>query len=750
MTHPSWIKLRWLLSSMVIIPSTFSAAQSLPGPASPSTLPSPQTAVEDPLTTLQSADATQGARDIAAIRLIGPRDPAKDPIAVDLLTSGSKETRVAIARAIASVSWASADFVDPLESLLRGRDPAPAGAAAIALGLYRDNPEVMQELIVQAKSDRSEDFREPAIRALAEFSQKGAADALLYLMQHEDPDPSVRDAIREAAGNALLQMTGRSDLDHDSSRWAAWWQQNNQLPDDQFHDAIIRGRGDAFENEITQHRALENAADDFLRSDFWSAPPEKRSAILFSYLQSSAPEIRALGAELVYSSAGSTGTPPAGTIEQTRLLLADPSPEVRAAAARALSTDADSAADLVAQLTREQDDLVRVRLIKSLAPMHDVHAIAQMVKLVGKGASIPVRVSAADGIGEGSDIINSDPQLKAQAIQALKDAMDGTDVPDQQHLREAIVGAMAAMHDSSLVDVFRNLLASQGESPGVRASALVGLGSLPNSTQFAPEILPNLDDNDYHMRLAAIEALQRPPSPVPDSYITKLLSKMNDDGNDQVQAAAWNELKHWADLPDMDEGGLSFLADGLKSQPARELLIRQKLCDRLAQDVQKGTPAASGHPAAQELAEEQQTVGDLLANPPIDKPLDAAIQYRAALQYWKANQGGVDVINRLCGEITGALLAGKSWDEAATFASGIVKQYGKDPDLMVTSQTVATEFIVAVEKLQDSSDPGAYSDAILLLDTVQKMNPPLPPDFADQLASRRAAIEAKHAASSKP
>jgi HEAT repeat protein len=546
-------------------------------------------------------------------------------------------------------------------------------------------------------------------------------------------------------------MTGRSDLDHNSSRWAQWWEKVGSLPDDKFQEAIIHGRGDALQAQFAAHRALQNATDDFLRNDFWSASPEKRSAILLSYLQSSAPEIRALGAELVLASAAATGTPPAGTIQQTRLLLGDPSAEVRAAAATALSADVDSAPDLVAQLAREPDDLVRVRLINSLAPFEDVHAIEQMLNLVGPGASDSVRIAAANGIRQGGEVINKDPAMKKQAMQALKYALQGTDVPGEQNLRTAIVGALAAIHDDSLSDLFRTLL-SKDEPLGVRAYALVGLGNLPNSAPFAGEIARQLDDMDsFQMRLAAIQALRHPPfSPIPISYITKLLNMMNGDPNDQVRAAAWDELQFWATLPEMDETGMSSLADGLKLQPANELLIRKKLCDRLTQDMQNGANASENHSAAKDLAEEQQTVGDLQMSPAINHPEEAAESYRAALEYWKSNQGGAGVIDRLSGNITHALLAAKRWDDAATFAAVIVKQYGKNPDLMVTSETVGREFISAVQNLEDSSDPSSYADATAILDALQKMDPPLPGDFPDQLSSLRSAIEAKHAASSKP
>jgi HEAT repeat protein len=681
---------------------------------------------------------------MAAIRLIAWREPTARPVVVYFLTNGSAPAKVAVSRALGSVGWEDQEFIGPLSSLLRGRDPVPAAAAALALGRYTDNSEVLQALRVQAMSDRA-DIRQPVIRALGAFSQKPAAETLIYILQHDDSD-----AIREAAGDALIQMTGRSDLDHSSSQWAQWWEKNGSASDDKFQDAIIRGRGQAFEDQVAAHRALQNAADDFLRADFWSAPSEKRAAILLSYLQSSAPEIRALGAELVYSSATATGAPP-GTIQQTRLLLGDPSVEVRAAAATALSADPDSATDLIAQLAREPDDLVRVRLINSLAPFQDVRALQQMLKLVGPGASQAVRIAAANGIREGCDVINKDPAMKKQAIQALKDAIQGTDAPDQQNLRIAIVGALAAIHDDSLSDLFRALLAPN-EPLGVRANALVGLGNLPNSAPFAGEIARHLDDMDaFQMRLAAIQALRHPPfSPIPISYINTLLNMMNGDPNDQVRAAAWDELQYWAQLPDMDETGISTLADGLKSQPANELLIRQKLCDRLALDVQNGANAAGNHSAANELAAQQQTVGDLLMSSAINHPREAADAYRAALDFWKSNQGRPDVINRLCGDIVDALLAAKRWDDAAAFASGIVKTYGNDPNLRVTSETVGREFVFAVQNMQDSSDPASYVDATALLDAVQKMNPPLPADFPDQLASLRSAIEAKHAASSRP
>ncbi len=135
--------------------------------------------------------------------------------------------------------------------------------------------------------------------------------------------------------------------------------------------------------------------------------------------------------------------------------------------------------------------------------------------------------------------------------------------------------------------------------------------------------------------------------------------------------------------------------------------------------------------------------------PTLNRPAEAAEQYRMALEYWKANNGDVDVINRLVGNVEHSLLAAKRWDDAADFAAGSIKDWGDDPKLKVTSQTVARELVDAAKNLE-SNDPNAYGDAMELFDAVSKMDPPLPADFRDQLTLTREALEAKHAATSKP
>ena len=726
---------------MAALPLRVASAQTLPTSA-PS---GDESTVQDPVKVLQNDDLSlsQNSRDLAALRLISAKDASSIATIVDLLSNGPLLSRLAVARALGSVAWPEPEFIDPLATLLRGRDQASVTAAAEALRQYPDNGDVLQQLIVQAKSDRPADIRLPVIRALGAFTQKQAAQALIDLQQHDE-----NDQIEAAAGDGLIEMTGLESLDHDPVRWGEWFVKNQGLSEADFRKVIISSRGDAFEDREARHKELQDAADELLRNNFWRAMAGERAAILLSYLQSPAPEIRSLGAELVYLSATANGAPP-GTIQQTRMLLTDPSPEVRAAAAAALSADFDSAADLAAQLAREQDDVVRVRLINSLAPFSNLRAIDQMLNLAGSGASHAVRIAAVDGIRQGADVINAPPATKAKAIEVLTSALHDTDVPGQPKLREAVTGALAAMRDDSLFDTFRQLVAPT-EPLGVRANALIGIGSLPSASTHAFEIARNLDDDEYQLRLAAVQAMGLSPQPMAIQFISKLMDRMNQDGNDQVRAAAWTVLKSWAQSPVIPESSLATMADGLSHDPGKEVFVREKLRDRLGEDAQNGPDDAKRRLAAQDRASQAQDIGDLLMAAALNRPGQAAEQYRAALEYWKANNGGVDVINRLCGNVEQSLLAAKRWDDAADFAAGIIKDWGNDPNLKVTSQTVARAIVGTAGSLAESNDPNAYSDAMDLFDAVNKMNPPLPSDFLDALTPKRATIEARHAASSKP
>ena len=319
----------------------------LPRLAGAQTFPAPDfgtaTPVRLPQDILNDLNSTQDARNGAALQLIAPQDSQAHADVLAVFRDGPDKSKLAMALALGTVSWPQPDFEQPLLALLSGRDPVAASAAARALMQYHDDPQVMNTLIDQARqTGRPPATRLAVIQALASFAHQPSAQQLVDLLEHGDSD-----AICEGAGDALIEMTARTDLDHNAKLWAQWWDKNKgpAVTDQAFHDMIIRQRGEAFAAQLAQYNAFRAATEDLLRRNFWSAPRDKQTGILLGYLQSPAPQIRVIGAKLVLESA-TVGAPAPAIIQETQRLLSDPSAEVRAAAASALSADYASASAL--------------------------------------------------------------------------------------------------------------------------------------------------------------------------------------------------------------------------------------------------------------------------------------------------------------------------------------------------------------------------------------------------------------------
>ena len=402
----------------------------------------------------------------------------------------------------------------------------------------------------------------------------------------------------------------------------------------------------------------------------------------------------------------------------------------------------------MAQLGRETDDVVKVRILRALGSP-DLLAINQMLNLVGPAQSDMVRIAAADGIRSGSKTINGDPKLKQSAIDTLTNILPGTEVPGEENLRTAIVGALSQISDQQLSAVFAPLILPT-ESVPVRANALLGLGNLPNPASYGGQIARTLEDQSPALRVAAAEALRHvPPGP---SLILAMLNHLTGDSDDNVRSKAWSVLLDWAREPDLDEAYLSQIVGGLQNDPAKELAVQQILCDRLAADAQNAKLSDDQRKtAAQNLAEQQQNLGDICMKPAVNLFLKAADAYQTALDYWKKNNGQPEVIKKLCEGIASAYLSARRWNDAANFAAGVVRDYSNDPNLRQVPVQVALVFRgVANSYLMNSQDPAAYTDAMAMLDAVEKMSPALPGSNPEILQTIRQRIEARHAAPAPP
>jgi HEAT repeat protein len=709
----------------VLLPPHIAFAQ-VPPPAS--TQPSAST--DWALATLGDPSAAKESRELAAERLVASHSDQIRPVLVEFL-GHDHGAQLAVAQALGSVYWGDTAFIDPLEALLGNRDPTLAGAAATALGQYNNNDEVLKRLISAVQSNPSDDVRAPLVRAIAVFNQKSAAQALIDLL-HSDS------RISAAAIDALIDMTGQDDLGHDTRRWEDWWEQNGARPEASFEADIRAQRAAAFERRVARQNHTDDVVSRLLNDLYVAARPEQRQEMLIQYLRSPDPKIRVLGANLLHDSRDEPGRAWPAAMKEVRGMLGDVSPDVRAAAADALDNDADSAGAMVSQLAQEPQDSVRVSLIHSLAPLHDPAAIVLMIKFVESDPSLGVRTEAAEGIRQGADVVMKDPQLKHRAIEALRKLLDGAQRPGTQEARVKAAAALASLRDDSLLELFLKLVGPR-EPVRVRAVAVRALADLPNPTEVVQTIASFLNADEPDIRLAAVQAMGDLPEPRPD-YMSNLVERMSDPRGD-IRGAAWAALQNWIAEP-MAETDLKALADALRPDPVKQLLVLQKLRDRLANDVQNAPPGEQRQAAGGQLAEQQQNIGDLEMN--LNQPNDAAEQYRAALQYWQSNPDtSPEVIQRLCRDVVAAELEAKNWSEAAGFASSAIKQYSVDmPPIM---EMVGAPFKLKADQLRESSDPGAFEQAMALFDAVDKMDPPLQSIYKNALQSDRQDIETKHA-----
>jgi len=720
----SWTGAIWWLA--VVLPPNIGFAQ-----ASPPASTNPTAATDSAVAVVQDSNAPKESRELAAERLVASRSDQIRPVLVTFLTN-DHGSQLAVAQALGSIYWADPAFVEPLEALLGGRDPTLAVAAATALGQYSNNDDVLNHLISAVQSNPSDDVRVPIIRAIAAFNQKPAAKTLIDLL-HGDS------RVVGAAIDALIDMTGQDDLGHDTRRWEQWWEQNGIRSEASFEADVRAQRAAAFERRVARQNHTDDVVNRLLNDLYVAAKPEQRQEMLIHYLRSPDPKIRVLGANLLHDSRDEPGRAWPAAMKEARGMLGDVSPDVRAAAADALDNDADSAAAMVSQLAQEPQDSVRVALIHSLAPLHDPAAIVLMVKYVASDPSLAVRAEAAEGIRQGAEVVMRDPQLKQRAIDALRNLLDSSQTPGTQEGRVNAAAALASLRDKGLLDLFVKLL-DRREPVRVRAVAVRALADLPDPSPIVPTIASSLNADEPDIRLAAVQAMGDLPEPRPD-YMSNLVDRMMNDTRGDIRAAAWAALQNWIAEP-MAEPDLKALADSLRGDPAKQLLVLQKLRDRLATDVQNAPPGPQRQAVGGQLAEQQQNIGDLEMT--LHQPNDAAQQYRAALQYWQSNPDtSPEVIQRLCHDVVAAELDAKNWNEAASFASGAIKQYSVDmPPIM---EMVGAPFKLKADELGESNDPGAFEQAMGLFDAVDKMNPPLQSIYKNDLQSDRQDIETKHA-----
>lgn len=228
---------------------------------------------------------------------------------------------------------------------------------ADAIGAYP--PSVLPRLIERLNHQKGEASEKIAlITALSRFTEIEVVDQLINCLE-----PSVEPAVRSAALDALVDVTG-ADHGDSMTRWQAWWR-NNRL---QGRDGLIRRkirrlereRNEAIVRIQTLQRDVAALTSDLLTAvnrNYTLTDPEQRNVLLLSLLQNPRTAVRRLGLDLVEQRVLNAEPLSSEVVATLAKLVSDPAPSLRPLAVRRYAlVDAAQAARLVGPMLAETSD----------------------------------------------------------------------------------------------------------------------------------------------------------------------------------------------------------------------------------------------------------------------------------------------------------------------------------------------------------------------------------------------------------
>ncbi len=608
----------------------------------------------------------QETREQAAARLVSRSTKEADQILMRSLRFGRQATQIAVAKALASDPTPEAEFIGPLGDLLGTGQITDAAAQALAT--FRSDSEARQKLVQFAGNTTNRpDERISAIRAMGKLADKSVAEQLVGLFS----DNSV--LIRDAATDALIEMTGLTRYGRDVQQWMRWWQDNrNKSPGQWTTDLLTRNvrRTADLENKLLR---LRKPAEAFIRELYTDAtvPEADRNAKIIKHLQSESEDVRAIAAHIVYERAArsASGKIPDPILEVLRGMIGDSSAEVRVEVALALGTAADTVAvsALLAQLQQEPEPEVRTAIIKAMGPSRDIKTLKPLLDLL-KDPSFGVAKAAADALRDlGPDLRKPENAERAEMVaQRLLDRLRGIEGVGSESLRVSVVEAMGGTGHKSAVMLTTYYALLNDQNPLVRIGSLRGL-SIIGDPDSASALLRRLDDPDRSVRMEAIKALGQTAGFEHANEIGKHLSEEREPDAD-VRDRVWEVLAKLCEKGSVTElkrlvaqftppNGRTDTAVLRNRRLAIQTIIEAKLVDAGRDE---------------DLAIHRQNLGETLAL--LEKYDEAAVKFREAADYWLAAKRRPDIVDHLVLQLMETLLRAGKYADAAKFATDALDQ----------------------------------------------------------------------------
>ncbi|MBL8762970.1 MAG: hypothetical protein JNM07_01710 [Phycisphaerae bacterium] len=377
------------------------------------------------------------------------------------------------------------------------------------------------EALARSGAETDSDRMSAVYRALGSVRSPRAVRALIDALAGKREG-----AARDAAAAALSRLTGRADLGASPSRWRDWYASVEWLPEPEWRRIIAEGVA-ARADELA--RGLDGALGrlvELKRSEYrLTASPEGRSALLAALLRDDIPTLRKLGVELVTRELANSRTPDEAVLDAAMTLLGDRSAELRASAARLVTTLAPSrpVEALFQALGKEEDPLTAEAMLRAASRWPSARLWPQILLWVesepagaAQGARLAALDAAASALAHGERLEGEDRERLVRAARASFASAGGDAEGAHPGTSEVLVRLGSADDRRAVAGL---LASSAATSRSAAAEALAGhpdgrrllLGAAESDPTLldatARALTRNGPDADAFMRLSAIKGV---------------------------------------------------------------------------------------------------------------------------------------------------------------------------------------------------------------------------------------------------